>query len=73
MRLRMPQAWCWTRSISYDLHRTLELNPSEMARFQKSIADILNGKQALEPLLKGRLAASVGAPTEGGGAHNDQF
>jgi [protein-PII] uridylyltransferase len=42
-----------------DLHRTLELNPSERARFQQSIADVVNGKQALEPLLKGRLAAAV--------------
>jgi [protein-PII] uridylyltransferase len=45
-----------------DLHRTLELNPEEIARFQQSIADVLNGKQALEPLMKGRLAASVARP-----------
>jgi len=45
-----------------DMHRTLELNPGEIARFQESIADVLNGKQALEPLLKGRLAASVTRP-----------
>jgi len=45
-----------------DLHRTLELNPGEILRFQQSIADVLNGKQALEPLLKGRLAASVARP-----------
>ena len=45
-----------------DLHRTLELNPSETVRFQQSIADVLNGKQSLEPLLKGRLAASVARP-----------
>src|SRR5438477_940816 len=37
-----------------DLHRTLELNPSEIARFRKSLEDVLNGKAALEPLLKGR-------------------
>ena len=42
-----------------DLHRTLELNPGEVVRFQQSIADVLNGRQALEPLLKGRLDASV--------------
>src|SRR5208282_827852 len=42
-----------------DLDRTLELNPGEIARFQQSIADIVNGKQALEPLLKGRLAAAL--------------
>ena len=45
-----------------DLHRTLELNPGEVLRFQKSVADVLNGKQPLEPLLKGRLAASVARP-----------
>jgi [protein-PII] uridylyltransferase len=45
-----------------DLHRTLELNPGEILRFQRSIADVLNGKQALEPLLKGRLAAAMVRP-----------
>src|SRR5208282_384148 len=45
-----------------DLHRTLELNPGEIGRFQQSIADIVNGKQALEPLLKGRLAAALARP-----------
>lgn len=45
-----------------DMHRTLELNPGEIARFQLNIADVLNGKQALEPLLKGRLAASGARP-----------
>jgi [protein-PII] uridylyltransferase len=41
-----------------DLHRTLELNPGEVARFRKSLADVVNGKAALEPLLKGRDSAS---------------
>jgi [protein-PII] uridylyltransferase len=45
-----------------DLHRTLELNPGEIVRFQQSIAAVLNGKQALEPLMKGRLAASGARP-----------
>jgi [protein-PII] uridylyltransferase len=45
-----------------DLHKTLELNPTEILRFQKSIADVVNGKQALEPLLKGRLTAAVARP-----------
>jgi [protein-PII] uridylyltransferase len=45
-----------------DLHHTLELNPSERMRFQQSIADVVNGKQPLEPLLKGRLAAAVAKP-----------
>ncbi|HEX8837010.1 MAG TPA: [protein-PII] uridylyltransferase, partial [Candidatus Acidoferrum sp.] len=40
-----------------DLHRTLELNPSEMVRFRKSLADVLGGNAALEPLLKGRESA----------------
>jgi [protein-PII] uridylyltransferase len=41
-----------------DMHHTLDLNPGEIARFQQSIADVLNGKQPLEPLMRGRLAAS---------------
>jgi [protein-PII] uridylyltransferase len=45
-----------------DLHHTLELNPSEIARFQKSIANIVNGKAPLEPLLKGRENASKAKP-----------
>lgn len=43
-----------------DMHRTLELNPGEMARFRKSLEDVLNGKAALEPLLKGRVSANRG-------------
>jgi [protein-PII] uridylyltransferase len=35
-----------------DLHRTLELNPSERERFRNRLADLLNGKSPLEPLLK---------------------
>jgi [protein-PII] uridylyltransferase len=45
-----------------DLHHTLELNPTEIARFQKSIADIVNGKAPLEPLLRGRESASKAKP-----------
>src|SRR5713101_326278 len=40
-----------------DLHHTLELNPSEAERFRKSLADVVNGKAPLEPLLKGRVSA----------------
>ncbi len=47
-----------------DLHRTLELNPDELPRFQQSIADVVNGKQPLEPLLKGRLGAMVARPVK---------
>jgi [protein-PII] uridylyltransferase len=45
-----------------DLHHTLELNPSEIGRFQKSLADIVNGKAQLDPLLKGRESASKARP-----------
>ncbi|HYL10559.1 MAG TPA: [protein-PII] uridylyltransferase [Candidatus Acidoferrales bacterium] len=53
-----------------DLHRTLELNPSETSRFQQSLADVISGKQLLEPLLRGRIAHArqrppkVRVPTE---------
>jgi [protein-PII] uridylyltransferase len=43
-----------------DLHHTLELNPSEIVRFRKSLADVVNGKSPLEPLLRGRESASRG-------------
>jgi [protein-PII] uridylyltransferase len=45
-----------------DMHRTLELNPSEVERFQKSLADVLSGKAALEPLLQSRESASRARP-----------
>jgi [protein-PII] uridylyltransferase len=45
-----------------DLHRTLELNPTERTRFQQSIVDVVSGSQPLEPLLKGRLAAALARP-----------
>jgi [protein-PII] uridylyltransferase len=41
-----------------DLHRTLELNPSEIERLRKSLADVINGKMPLGQLLKGRESAS---------------
>lgn len=41
-----------------DLHRTLELNPSEKERFLKTLHDVLQNKSALEPLLQSRDAAS---------------
>src|SRR6059036_2159746 len=41
-----------------DMHHTLELNPSEVGRFRKSLVDVINGKARLEPLLKGRESAS---------------
>ena len=45
-----------------DLHKTLELNPGEIPRFQESITGVVSGKQSLEPLLKGRLAAALARP-----------
>jgi [protein-PII] uridylyltransferase len=38
-----------------DLHRTLELNPQEVARFKASIADVLAGRATLELMMKGRM------------------
>jgi len=45
-----------------DLHRTLELNPSEIARFRRSLVDVVTGTTPLEPLLKGRESASRARP-----------
>jgi [protein-PII] uridylyltransferase len=41
-----------------DLHHTLELNPSEVVRFRKSLTEVVNGVSPLEPLLRGRESAS---------------
>ncbi|MGC1617550.1 MAG: [protein-PII] uridylyltransferase [Candidatus Acidiferrum sp.] len=45
-----------------DLHHTLELNPGEIARLQKSLADTVNRTVPLDPLLKGRESASKARP-----------
>jgi [protein-PII] uridylyltransferase len=45
-----------------DLHRTLELNPTEIERFLNSLKDVVNGKAPLEPLLSGRESASRARP-----------
>jgi len=45
-----------------DLHRTLELNPTEKDRFLKSLHDVLQNKAALEPLLQSRDTASRARP-----------
>jgi [protein-PII] uridylyltransferase len=42
-----------------DLHRTLELNPSEKDRFRKNLIDVLNGKLELEKLLSARARAEA--------------
>ena len=41
-----------------DLHRTLELNPGEIERFRRNLAEVVNGKAALEPLLRSRDSAT---------------
>jgi [protein-PII] uridylyltransferase len=41
-----------------DLHRTIELNPSERGRFLQSITDALSGKTSLEALLRSRVESS---------------
>ena len=38
-----------------DLHRTLELNSSEAARFERSVVEVLTGETSLESLMKGRV------------------
>ncbi len=40
-----------------DPHKTLELNPSELARLQKNIEDVLSGAIPVETLIRGRDAA----------------
>jgi len=40
-----------------DRHKTLELNPSELARLEKNIEDVLSGAIPLETLMRGREAA----------------
>jgi [protein-PII] uridylyltransferase len=45
-----------------DLHRTLELNPGEIERFRRNLADVVNGKAALEPLLHSRDSAMRAKP-----------
>ncbi|MBS1840260.1 MAG: [protein-PII] uridylyltransferase [Acidobacteria bacterium] len=45
-----------------DLHRTLELNPTEKERFMTSLHDVLQNRAALEPLLQSRDAASRTRP-----------
>ena len=42
-----------------DLHRTLELNPSEGDRFKQNLVDVLKGTLELEKLLSGRARADA--------------
>jgi [protein-PII] uridylyltransferase len=45
-----------------DLHRTLELNPSENDRLKQNLIDVLTGKLQLKTLLGGRDRAETAAP-----------
>ncbi len=45
-----------------DLHHTLELNPGEIERFRRNLADVVSGKAALEPLLQSRESANRARP-----------
>lgn len=53
-----------------DPHKTLELNPSELARLEKNIEDVLSGAMPVETLMRGREAAhsnsqpKVNVPTQ---------
>ncbi len=42
-----------------DLHRTLELNPSERERFTQNLMDVLNGTLELKKILSGRARAEA--------------
>jgi [protein-PII] uridylyltransferase len=42
-----------------DLHRTLELNPSERDRFKQNLIEVLTGKLELQRLLSGRTQAEA--------------
>jgi len=44
-----------------DIYKTLELNPTEMERFQKSIEGIASLRTAIEPLLRSRRQGANGA------------
>jgi [protein-PII] uridylyltransferase len=44
-----------------DLHRTLELNPSERDRFRQNLTDVLSGRVKLDQLLQGRVRAESAA------------
>jgi [protein-PII] uridylyltransferase len=48
-----------------DVHRTLELNPSEVERFKKSLTDVLAGRESVERLMSGRAAPSAGRTNVG--------
>lgn len=45
-----------------DLHRTLELNPSERDRFKQDLVEVLNGTLELKKLMSGRTRAEAATP-----------
>src|SRR5208337_3042122 len=45
-----------------DLHRTLELNPSERDRFKQNLMDVLKGALELKKLLSSRTRAEAASP-----------
>ena len=47
-----------------DTFRTLELNPGEIERFEKSIADVISHKVPLEALIRGRRHAFRRGPAK---------
>ena len=47
-----------------DLHRTLELNPSEAQRFEQSVAGVLSGRVSLDKLMSGRVHNKSSPPAK---------
>ncbi len=47
-----------------DLYRTLEVNPSEVTRFKKSLVEVLTGETNLEALMKGRVMSETAPRTK---------
>lgn len=47
-----------------DLHRTLELNPSEIERFKRSIVEVLAGDVSLQTLMHGRTKPGAQPPVK---------
>ncbi|MGH9351526.1 MAG: ACT domain-containing protein, partial [Terriglobia bacterium] len=47
----------------HDLHRTLEMNPSEIKRLEESVVEVLSGNKSVATLMKGRIStqSSLGA------------
>lgn len=45
-----------------DLHRTLELNPSERDRFKQNLVEVLDGTLKLKKLMSGRTRAEAAVP-----------